>query len=135
MKMTLVETLWLRLHAALSAFSEKVAMIDPSLISDLGRTKNAAFPLRAYLAFRRSAGSEEVAITVDVQSDAKRTMIESDACKDDGTVLAPGPSTEIQLSEDEQGVQHALDSWVREFEQFLSDSETEIVAAASRLEN
>lgn len=135
MKMTIVEILWLRLHAALSAFSERVAMIEPSLISDLRRTKNDAFPLRAYLAFRRSAGNEEVALTVDVQSDDKRMMIESDACKDDGTVLAAGPSTEIQLSENDQGVQRAIDGWVREFEQFLSDSEAKIVAAASRLEN
>lgn len=135
MYMPLIETLWLRLHAALYTLSEKVAVIEPSVISDLGRTKNDAFPLRAYLAFRRSAGNEEVAITVDVQSDDKRMMIESDACKDDGTVLAAGPSAEIQLSEDDEGVQHALDGWVREFEEFLSDSEAEIVAAASRLEN
>jgi hypothetical protein len=135
MKMTIVENLWLRLHAALSAFSGKVAMIDPSLICDLGRTKNDAFPLRAYLAFRRSVGTEEVAITVDVQSDVKRMMIESDVCKDDGTMLAAGPSTEIQLSQDDQGIQHALDGWVREFERFLSASETEIVSAASRLKN
>jgi len=97
MHMPFIEILWLRLHAALSAFSEKVAMIEPSLISDLGRTKNDAFPLRAYLAFRRSTGNEEVAIAVDVQSDDKRMMIESDACKDDGTVLAAGPSTKIHI--------------------------------------
>ena len=132
--MPLIETLWLHIHAALSVFSERVAMIDPSLISDLGHTKNDAFPLRAYLAFRRSDDSEEVAITVDVQSDDKRTTIESDACKDDGTVLAVGPSTEFQLSWDDQSVRHALDGWVRGFEKFLSDGEEKIVAAASRLE-
>ena len=132
--MTVVETLWLPLHAALSAFSEKLAMIDPSLICDIGRTKNEAFPLRAYLTFRRSSGNEEVAITVDVQSDGKQMMIESDVCKDDGMVLAAGPFAQIELSEDALGLQHALDDWMREFEQFLSDSETEIVAAASRLD-
>ncbi|MGJ3704311.1 hypothetical protein [Variovorax sp. AFSI2.2] len=135
MKMAIVEPLWLRLHAALLAFSEKLEKIDSSLICDLGRIQNDAFLLRAYLAFRRGAGNEEVAITVDVQSDGKQMKIESDACKDDGTVLAVGPFAEIQLSEDDLGVQHALDGWVREFEQFLSDSETEIVAAASRLDN
>jgi hypothetical protein len=135
MKTLMVETLWLRVHAALSAFSGKVAMIDPSLISDIGRTKNDAFALRAYLALRRSAGNEEVAITVDVQSDKERMTIESDACKDDGTVLAVGPSAEIQLSGDDQIAQHALDRWAREFDQFLSATETEIVTAAARLEN
>jgi hypothetical protein len=133
MKTTIVEPLWLHLHAALSAFAEKLALVDPSLIHDLGRSKNDAFLLRAYLAFRRSAGSEEVAITVDVQSDGKRTMIESDVCKDDGTVVAAGPSAEIQLSEDDLSVQHALDGWMREFEKFLSDSEPEIVSAVCRL--
>ena len=75
MKSTTLEALWLRLHTELSTFSERVEMIAPSLISDLGHSKNDAFQLRAYLAFRRNRDGEEVAITVDVQSDEKRMKL------------------------------------------------------------
>ncbi|WP_143605985.1 immunity protein TriTu family protein [Variovorax sp. 54] len=126
----LIEALWLRLHTTLSTLAEKIAMSDSSVIRDVGRTSNGTFLLRAYLAFRRSVDGEELAITVDIRGDDKQMAIESDICKEDGTVLMTGPPAEILWTE---GVQPALDDWVREFEQFLSKSEAEIVAAVSRL--
>jgi len=126
----LMEALWLHLHTTLSAFAEKIAMRNSSVICDVRRTINEAFLLRAYLAFRRHVDGEELAITVDIRSDDKQMAMESDVCKEDGTVLMTGPLAEIHWTE---GVQPALDDWVHEFEQFLSKSEAEIVAAVSRL--
>ncbi|MNX95333.1 hypothetical protein D3C86_1276040 [compost metagenome] len=126
----LIEALWLRLHTTLPTLAEKIVMSDSSVIRDVGRTSNGAFLLRAYLAFRRSVDGEELAITVDIRGDDKQMAIESDVCKEDGTVLVIGPLAKIQWTE---SVQPALDDWMREFEQFLSKSEAEIAAAVSRL--
>lgn len=130
---TIVEALWLRLHAMLSAFAEKLAAIDPALAHDLGRTANDAFVLRGFLAFRRSADGGEVAITVDIQNDGQQMIITSDACADDGRVVADGPSAAIRLSESERNVAIALDDWLHEFEKFLLKNESAVAAAASQL--
>lgn len=131
--MTIVEALWLRLHAMLSVFAEKLAAVDPALVRNLGRTANDAFVLRGFLAFRRSADGAEVAITVDIQNDAQLMVITSDACADDGRVVADGPSAAIRLSESERNVEIALNDWLHEFEQFLLKNESLVVAAVSHL--
>lgn len=128
----LIEALWLRLHTTLSTFTGKIQMRDSSVIRDVGRTSNEAFLLRAYLAFRRRVDGEEPAITVDIRGDDKQMAMQSDVCKEDGTVLMTGPLAEILWTE---GAQPAMDDWVREFERFLSDSEPGISAAISRLSN
>lgn len=131
--MTIVEALWLRLHAILSVFAEKLAAVDPALVRDLGRTANDAFVLRGFLAFRRSADGEEVAITVDIQNDGQHMTVTSDVCKDDGRVVVAGPSAAIRLSEPERSVEIAINDWLHEFDQFLLKHESEVVAAVSRL--
>jgi hypothetical protein len=99
MMMTIVETLWLRIHTVLAAFVEKLAAVEPTLIYNCGRTANDAFLFRGYSAFMRHADGDELAITVDVRSDDRQLMIESDVCTDDGRVVAVGPSAAIPLSE------------------------------------
>jgi hypothetical protein len=131
--MMMVETLWLRLRTSLSAFAQKLLVADPTLIQELQRTSNDAFLLRGYLAIRRRTDGDEIAITVDVQSDGQQITIVSDACTDAGSVVAPGPSAAIQLSEGEPSVEAALNDWLREFERFLVNSEPAVVAAASHL--
>ncbi|HJT43943.1 MAG TPA: hypothetical protein VJ750_10630 [Rhizomicrobium sp.] len=130
---TIIDVLWLRLHAVLAAFSRKIVAVDPMLISDIGRTANDAFLLRGYLAFKRHATGDEVAITIDVQSDGQQVTIESDACADDGRVVATGPSAAIPLSESKANVEAALEDWRREFERFLLESEPAVVRATSLL--
>jgi hypothetical protein len=133
MMMTIVETLWPRLHTALAEFAEKLATIDPALIHNCGRTANDAFLLRGYSAFRRHADGDEVAITVDLRSDHQQLMIESDICTDDGRVVAVGPSAAIPLSEENPNVETTLSDWLCEFEQFLLENESAVAAAVSRL--
>jgi hypothetical protein len=133
MMTTIVEALWLRLREVLTAFAEKLADLDPTLTSSLGRSANDAFLLRGYLAFKRPATGDEVAITIDVQGNGQTLTIESDACTDDGRVVAAGPSFAISLPESSVDVEAALEVWLREFEQFLLESEPAVVRAASQL--
>jgi hypothetical protein len=127
------EAIWLRLHVVLTAFADQLAAADSALISDLGRSANDTFLLRAYLSFRRHNDGNEVAITVDVQSKGQQLTIESDACSDDGKVIASGPSAAIPLSTIPSNVDSAIDDWLCEFDRWLLVSELAIAKAASRL--
>ncbi|HWK95336.1 MAG TPA: hypothetical protein VNR39_07925 [Pseudolabrys sp.] len=130
---TVVDTLWLRLHAMLSAFAVKMTTIDSALVREIRRTANDAFLLRGYLALRKSTQGEELAISVDIQTDGQQLVVESDACLDDGRVVADGPSVVVRLSESDQNVEAALNDWLHEFEQFLLKNESAVVAVLSKL--
>lgn len=131
--MTVVDTLWLRLHAMLSTFAVKMTAIDPALAREIRRTANEAFFLRGYLALRKSTQGDELTISVDIQTDGQRLVVESDACLDDGSIVADGPSVVVRLSESDQNVETAINDWLHEFEQFLSKNESAVVAALSEL--
>jgi len=130
---TIVEVLWLRLHAILGVFADRLAAADPTLTRDVGRTANDVFMLRGYLALRRHAHGAEVAITIDVRGDDQQLTIESDVCTDDGEVIAAGPSTVIPLVESRPKVEAAISDWLRKFERFLLEKEQAVVTAASKL--
>lgn len=131
--MTIVEALWCRLHTVLTTFAQKLEVVDPTLSRNLGRTANDAFLLRGYLALRRHADGDEVAITVDVQSRGQQLTVESDACIDGGRIIAVGPSAVISLSESQSNIETALNDWLREFERFLLENESSVVLAVSQL--
>jgi hypothetical protein len=120
---TIVESLWLRVHASLTAFADRLTTADPSLIRDLRRTKNDTFPLRGYLAFKRQTDGDEVAITIDVRCEAQQLTIEADVCSDEGQIIAGGPAATVSLSESSTTVDAAIDGWLQEFEQFLIKQE------------
>jgi hypothetical protein len=129
----IVEMLWSRLQIVLAAFATKLAASDPALCHKLGRTSNESFLLRAYLAFSKRSGGDELAITVDVQSDGQQLAVASDACTDDGRVIAEGPSATIPLSADQMEVEVALSSWLVAFERFLVSGEQAIGIETARL--
>jgi hypothetical protein len=128
-----VEALWLRLQPILAAFAGRLSAVDPTLAHNIGRSANDAFLLRAYLALGRRTGGDELAVTVDVQTKGQQLTLESDACTDDGRIVAIGPSVEISLSENQSNVEDTINIWVRDFERFLSESEPALVMAASHL--
>ena len=130
---TAVETLWADVQAVLAGFAVRLTADDPSLRHQLGRTANEAFSLRAYLAFRKSADGDEVAVTVDVQNDGSGLVIASDVCAEDGRVIADGPSAVIPLSGAQTGDEVALASWLSVFEQFLLNSEQKVRTELARL--
>ena len=133
MMTAVVEALWLRLHVILREFADRLAVADPTLAPDLGRSANDVFLLRAYLALRRHADGAEVAITIDVRGDDQQLTIESDACTDVGEVIAAGPSTAIPLAESQPNVEAAIGNWLREFERFLLAKEPAVATAVSKL--
>lgn len=133
MMIAVAETLWRHLESALSGFAEKLSVDDPTLIRDIGRYKNDAFLLRAYLAFRRRADGDEVAVIVDVQGDGQQITIVSDAFRDDGSTLACGPSAAIRLSDEAKTVESALYDWLGAFERFLLENKSGVAVAVSRL--
>lgn len=130
---TAIEALWLRVHALLTVFSDRLGAADPALVRDIGRTSNETFPLRGYLAFRRRNDSDEVAITIDVRNDGQQLTIESEVCTDEGRIIAVGPSASVPLLESQQRVDIATNNWLGEFERFLVDKESAVVMAASQL--
>jgi hypothetical protein len=127
------EALWIRLRIIFTALADRLTTVDPTLICDLGRTANEAFLLRGYVALKRHRDGDEIAITVDVQSDGQRLTVESDVCADNGEVIAVGPSISIELSETQSRIDDAVSDWLRDFEQFLRVNETAVVQAASTL--
>ena len=129
----LVKTLWDHVQVLLASFATRLAVDDPTLRHELGRTSNEAFSLRAYLALRKRADGGEVAVTIDVQSDGIRLVVVSDACTEDVTIIADGPSAAIPLVGNQTENEVALASWLRAFEQFLLDSEQPIRTATARL--
>ena len=130
---TIVETLWASAEQALRIFAKRLADDDPTLRHELRRTANDAFLLRAYLSFRKRADGDEVAVTVDVQGDGKRLVVASDACTEDGTVIADGPSSTIPLFAGQAETEAALASWLKAFEHFLQTNEQTFRIATTRL--
>lgn len=130
---TIVEALWPRLHATLTGFADRLAAADPTLIRNIGRTANNAFLLRGYLALQRHAGSDEIAITIDVRGDGQNLTFESDACTDSGEVVAVGPSALIPLAEGQTSLEVGIGDWLLEFERFLEENERAVVLAVSGL--
>jgi hypothetical protein len=128
-----VEVLWPRLQEVLRAFAEEIAVNDPTLIIDIGRSANDAFPLRAYLAFRRHADGEEFAVAIDVQSNDQQITIESDVSLDDGKVICSGPSTTVATLADMRNLENSIDDWMREFEPWLIMSAPVITMNTSQL--
>ena len=127
-----IETLWLRLCEILMAVSERLAILSPALIRDIGWTANAALLVRGYLAFKKHSDGDEVAITIDIQSDGKKMTVESDVCTDGGDVISTGPAVTISLSESQSNVDIEL-RWLCEFENFLIANESVLVKALAEL--
>lgn len=126
-----IETLWLRLHDVLLAFAEKLCTVDPTLVRRLERTKNDTFLLRVYLSLSKQTQGDEVAICVDVRRVDQELIVESDACMDDGTIIATGPCA--ALSGNESDWNTAICDWLDEFERFLKENETAVSKAAAQL--
>lgn len=132
--MITVEAFWSRLHATLSIIEGKIAILEPTIIRDIGCTANDSFVLRGYLALRRNSDSDEIAITVDVHGDGEQVTITSDVCRDDGRVLMVGPSAVIRSSDADPVNDSELQVWLDAFAQFLLSNESAILLAVSALE-
>lgn len=127
------DAIWPRLQVVLSEFARRSLAADPTLRHQVARTRNEAFPLRAYLALSRRTDGDEVAIIVDIKNNGERVAVTSDACTDGGRVLADGPCATVALSASHLDVEAALSSWLADFERFLLRSESLIRRETARL--
>jgi hypothetical protein len=126
----IAEALWPRICGLLTLFWEKLAAGDPSLVCNIGRTSNDAFPLRAFLAICRSLDGAELSITVDVRDVGVEFRIESDVCFEDGRIIANGPIATFQKS---QEIDSALEVWLDELDEFLQETQPKVAFALAQL--
>jgi hypothetical protein len=122
-----------QLRSTLLDFAGRVRAVSPALVCDFGSSKNDAFLLRVYLSLSLRGDGEEVAVTVDVMVTEDVLNIVSDVCQDSGQVIAVGPSAAIPWDGDQPTQNDTLTIWLREFNKFLSDSESKVVEIASTL--
>lgn len=129
----LIENFWFRLHPVLERLADKVVESNAGLTYAVGRSENDTFLLRAYLSFCTHGDGDEIAITVDVKADHNLLTVISDICADDGFIVATGPSLSVACQAYQPGSSDELDAWFNEFEQFLRDTEVQILKMASDL--
>lgn len=128
-----IEAIRLRLEAIFAVLARKLRGANLALSSSIGHTANNAFLLRAYLALKKHAQGDELAVIVDVRDVDGQLVIASNVGMDDGTIVAQGGVTEISISEDASTCAHAIDDWFLEFEEFLGTNEQTISEAAAKL--
>jgi hypothetical protein len=122
-----------QLRSTLLDFAGRVRAVNPALVSDFGSSNNDAFLLRVYLSLSMRGDGEEVAVTVDAMVTADVLNIVSDVSQDSGQVIAVGPSAAIPWGGEQPTQSDALTIWLREFNRFLSDSESKVVEITSTL--
>jgi hypothetical protein len=71
----------------------------PKMAWSSGHSDNKVFPFRAYATFnRRSPGSEDVVVSIDFHKSEDKLRYSADIGRDDGTVIADGPTGTIAIS-------------------------------------
>ncbi|AKJ29721.1 hypothetical protein [Caldimonas brevitalea] len=134
MKLTVgADRLWRDLHVILAAVAAEIEKFDSTLACEVACTSNDAFPVRAYLAVRRSPTGDELAVVVDVQATGDGWSASSDICTDDGAVVAEGPGATGPAQIAESPLEHWAADWVAAVRRFLAEAEGEIRMAAARL--
>lgn len=130
---SIAETISNQLHPIFVSFGKRIIATNPTLIYDIGGTGNDAFLLRAYLSFRAHGDGDEIAVTVDVKVDNNVVMIVSDICRDNGQVVAVGPTASAPWKDDQSIPDETLTAWLGRFDRFLHSAESEVVKAVSAL--
>lgn len=99
----------------------------------ISATSNSSFLLRGFLSFMGDMDGDEVAITVDVTLADGIFKIETDAVKDDGSVIAEGPKLICNFV-NWDSVRDDFDGYTKKVGKFLAEEEAEIYREVSRLE-
>lgn len=120
------EILWGSLRPLLNAFAEQIAAADPAVSYYVESTSNASFLLRGYASLRKAAAGEEIAVMVDAAFGNGVIFLSSDACMDDGELLAQGPAASVQLSGLSSASEAPLAQWLGSFKDFLSTIEATV---------
>lgn len=96
----------------------------PKMSWSSGHSDNKAFPFRAFAAFNHaSQGSESVVASVDFRRSEGKLRYSADIGRDDGTVLADGPTGIIDVSEGMTSARGEITAAVGSIVRFLEASE------------
>jgi len=119
------DVLWRSVQPLLETFAGKIATANPAVTYIVEATANDAFMLRGYASFRKAAAGDELAVTVDGAFTDNGILLSSDACMEDGEVLAEGSTASFQLSALAKN-STPLTEWLGSFEDFLSSIEATV---------
>ena len=127
------DVIWRNIQPLLNGFAERIAASDPAVICFVKSTSNESFLLRGYASLRKTAVGEEIAVTVDAAFENGGIILSSDACMDNGEVLAEGPVGFVPLSAILTKSVPPLAEWLDRFKDFLSRIEATVKERAAAL--
>lgn len=118
------EEVWGLISETFRLIAASVSARYPEMSWSSGHSDNKAFPFRAYAAFNQgSQGSEDVVVSVDFHRSEDRLRYSADIGRDDGTVLADGPTGIIDVSEGFASARAEIEAAVGSIVRFLKASE------------
>lgn len=128
---TLMERVWKRVLPRLQALRDRLARRWPALTCDLGQHSTEVFPLTGYASISLSGNrqDEDLVVSVSCRLEAGELECTADIANGQGTILADGPSAEIDLALDEDQVNQLLGTWISAVEGFLDESASNLVVA------
>ncbi|MES3001199.1 MAG: hypothetical protein V4787_10960 [Pseudomonadota bacterium] len=129
----LSEKMQARVWMMLTAFAEGITSVVPTLSSKIAFTATDSSLLRGYLSLQRRADDDEIAITIDIWTNADQLSLEVDICTDHGEVLVAGPRTALPMVGDRSDIGTTVDEWLRELQRLLDAHRQTVLSAATKL--
>lgn len=122
-----INIFWKKIQYFLSEFNAEINKSINNVISKISYNSNETFPLNGHLSLAKSIDSKELAIVINAHLIGDTLNITSDACMEDGRIIAEGPS--LQISASTFSMKNiVISSWLHEFSSFL-DKEKERITA------
>lgn len=128
-----VDFIWAALVKVFNDFLLNVSLAGLPVSYKISATSNSSFLLRGFLSFMGNRDGDEVAITVDVTLANGVFKIETDAVKDDGSVIAEGPKLICDFV-NWDSILADFDGYARKVGKFLAEEEAAIYREVTRLE-
>lgn len=118
------EEVWGIISETFQRIAASLTTCYPRMSWSSGHSDNKAFPFRAYAAFNQdSQGSEDIVASVDFHRSEDRLRYSADIGRDDGTVLADGPTGIIDVSGGLASARAVIGTAVVSIVRFLETSE------------
>lgn len=127
------EQVWDVVSEAFQRIAVSLRTSYPKMSWSSGHSDNKAFPFRAYASFNEGCQeSEDVVASVDFHRSDDKLRYSTDIGRDDGTVLADGPSGILDASEGMASAKSEINAAVGSIVRFLEESEQLVREAVSQ---
>lgn len=118
------EDVWSIISETFQRIAVSLTACFPDMSWSSGHSDNKAFPFRAYASFNQGPpGSEDIVASVDFHRSEDRLRYSADIGRDDGTVLADGPTGTIDISGGVASARAEIGAAVGSIVRFLEASE------------